>query len=129
MSHELAHYIFDLTDDEKAMASESRSMAADESGPPRIFCRTSDAMTPIERRADYAAACLLAPASLVKVHSKKWARRQGIATGNTVKRMNWYDWRFLADQLAKQFGTGWNTMKRRIYEVGLYSEYRELWAT
>jgi hypothetical protein len=81
MAHELAHYLLDLTDQEKALGSETERIAEAGSNGPRIFCRTSDSEEPIERRADYAAACLLAPSSTVKARSKEWAIRHGFVTG------------------------------------------------
>ncbi len=129
MAHELGHYLFDLTDEEKALAEESGKIPTVGSDLPRIFCRTSDALTPIERRADYTAACLLAPASMLKARSRYWARQCGFVKDNVVKLMCRPDWHSLADSLAREFGMSWNAMKRRIYEVGLYRDYRELWVS
>lgn len=128
MAHEIGHYLFDLTDEEKSLGEQSGKAPTPGSDPPRIFCRTSDALTPIERRADYAAACLIAPASLVKAYSKKWSERFRSIDGNAVKPMGRCEWSWLANFLGDEFGMSWNAMKRRIYEVGLYRDYQELWA-
>jgi len=127
MAHELAHYIFDLTGEEKALRPESKDTTRARPHEPRIYCRTSDALTPIERRADYAAASLIAPASALRKRSRLCAMEQGFIDGMCIKRMDRRDWRLLADRLAGEFGMSWNAMKRRIYEVGLYSDYRNLW--
>jgi hypothetical protein len=42
--------------------------------------------------------------------------------------MDRFDWQSLADSLAEEFGMSWNAMKRRIYEVDLYTEHESLWA-
>jgi hypothetical protein len=118
-AHEVAHYTLDVPPGERNGDQLCLELPGISEGYPRILCRARDARSFTERRADYAAACLLAPAREVCEAFRSWKQDEGLPPDLrlTPEERGLY-WRAIY-ALAEKFGVSATAMSIRFDELDL----------
>jgi len=119
LAHELIHYMGDLTEDERNNPHLSAEGADPKMVIPRIVCRRKEKRTRMEARANFGAACLLAPGTSVIIEYDKWLEHKKLTRIRALedKRLQI---KAIGD-IADVFGMSYPAMAIRFSEIEIFS--------